>query len=342
MSHRITDTDSVFSVREPMWHGLGHILPDYPTRDDVQRIVFPWEPVLQPLFRREIEVLPAMPALYPEDERDELRESYVEVDGVHLVQRDDNHAVLGVMGDTYTPVLNRELLDIAEALEQSSTDVRYETGGSLKGGAKVWLLLRLAEPLVVDGDPHGEVLPYFALQNAHDGTAAFRGQSIMTRIVCDNTSNLADLEARGRGTEFMFRHTASVRDRIEQAKEALAGWRHSVSEWAALNEHLITLRVSAAQSREFVERFIPMPPPHLVSPRVEQNVWDARKTLQAILASATCADVERTAYGLVQASIEYEQHHRAARSLESRFRRSYLERSKIAADAAALAQEIAR
>ncbi len=48
----------------------------------------------------------------------------------------------------------------------------------------VWVLVRLKEPLMVKGDKRGETIPYFALQNSHDGVGAFRGQATMTRIVC--------------------------------------------------------------------------------------------------------------------------------------------------------------
>ncbi len=333
MAHNITDADAVFSVREPMWHGLGTVLTDYPTREEAQKIAHPWEPVTEPLFRR----VPVITAEHG------LEERYEEVTDAVAVVRDDTNALIGTVTKTLGDnlVTNDEMYDVAETIQGESTDVKYETGGSLFGGKKVWLLLRLNEPLTVKGDPNGTTIPYYALQNNHDGTGAFRGQATMTRIVCDNTAQMADLDATARGTEFVFRHTASIHDKIEEAKEALAGWRESVEAWQRLTEHLLTVKITKRQSELFVTEFVPMPVEGLVSDRVIHNVEQARDAIRSILAGPTCADVNRTAYGLVQSAVEYAQHVRQARTVETRFKRAYLDRDRLTADAVVLAQQAA-
>jgi phage/plasmid-like protein (TIGR03299 family) len=329
MSHEITKTDNLFTVRDPAWHKFGHVFEDYPTREEAQQIAHPWEPVVSPVF-----------AQIKGEERGRITSTgFREVDGYQAMSRSDNGAIIGVVSNTYEPVTNNAMYDIAEAIEGGDPSaVRYETGGSLKGGAKVWLLLRLAEPLLVKGDPNGAVVPYYALQNAFDGSGSFRGQSTFTRIVCDNTAQAADLDAKARGTEFVFHHTKNVKSRIEEARAALAGWRNSVTEWQRLSEHLIGLRITPEQRNNYVERFIPEPPPALASDRVRANVEAARSELLYVMSSPTCADIDLTAYGLVQASIEYIQHYRKAKSDESRFKRAYLDRSVLTADAVRLAE----
>lgn len=331
MSHEITERDALFTVREPAWHRLGHVFDEYPTRREAQEIAHPWEPVTTPLYIQE-----------PTLQRDgELVAEPVEVPGYRAVQRSDSGAVLGVVSDTYGIVSNDEMYDIAEALEgEAGGDVRFETGGSLKGGAKVWLLVRLQEPLTINGDPETATIPYYALQNAHDGSGSFRGQATMTRIVCDNTAQMADLDARQRGTEFTFRHTRNVRERIEEARTALAGWRESVETYRMLSEHLATDRIDAWQHHDFVERFIPAPPPSTASDRVMHNVEEARLQWRGIYTGQTTEALRGTRWGLVQASVEYLQHARRARSEESRFQRAYLDRNRLVQDAVRIAQEV--
>lgn len=322
--HNITERDGFFTVREPAWHGLGTVLEDYPDRQTAKEIAMPWEPVTEPLYRKQVLV----------DVNGAPFEEYEEVDDARLVTRDDTHEPLGVVSDSHTLVTNSELFDIAEAIEGGDPSaVRYETGGSLKRGQKVWLLLRLAEPIVLKGDENGATICYYALQNDHVGGGSFRGQGINTRIVCDNTSRAADLEAASKGTEFVFRHTASIKSRIEEAKEALAGWRESIVRWRLINESLMDIRLTSGQSEWFVEEFIPMPPPHTISERVVANVEEARNALRGILHGPTCAGHAGTGYGHVQAAIEYQQHHRRAISAESRFKRAYLDNDRIAGDA---------
>jgi len=326
MSANITNTDNVFSVREPMWHGLGEILSDYPTREEAQKIAHPWNPVTEPLYR----AVPIIGDAGPETQ-------YVEVEDAKAVIRDDNDAYLGTISKTLEPVSNDEMYDIAEAVQSGGKDVKFETGGSLFGGKKVWLLLRLDQPINVKGDPNGTTLPYFALQNDMSGSGAFKGQGVNTRIVCSNTSKMADLDAEQYGTEFTFWHTANVHDRIEQAKEALTGWRESVTGYNRLMEHLITVKVTKKQRELFVTEFVPMPVGNVISDRVVTNIEEARTAIRNILASPTCEGVDLTAYGLVQSAIEYGQHVRRAQSAESRFKRAYLKRDRLAADAKELA-----
>jgi phage/plasmid-like protein (TIGR03299 family) len=337
MAHNITTRDGLFVVREPAWHGLGTVLEDYPTREQAKAIAHPWEPISEPVYRavhgfRDS----ADPAL---DGMPYTR--YEEIPEAKAIVRDDNDTVLGVVSDTYEPVSNETLYDIAEAIQGEDQTVRLETGGSLKGGKKVWLLLRLNEPVVLSGDSITATLCYYALQNNHDAAGAFRGQAISTRIVCDNTSQVADMEAGAAGTEFVFRHTVNVKDRIEEAKRALAGWREGVQQWRLQQEALLQARVERWQEKEFTEMFLPMPPPHTVSLRVEKNVIEARRQLDSIITGETLEGVHGTAYGLVQASVEYLNHARKAKSKETRFQRAYLDRDRIVTDAVKLVREVA-
>lgn len=358
MVHEITDTDTLFSVREMPWHQLGTVLTDYPTREEAQKIAHDWEPVTAPVFRRVMGVHTHGDECYsdfgPGDLSCEQEEGpyshYEEIPGQQEVVRSDNSEHIGVTNDTLGLVTNTEMYDIAEAVQGLGGDVMYETGGSLRGGRQVWLLLRLREPLELKGDPHGATMQYFALQNSHDGGGSFRGQAINTRIVCANTSRMADMSAEAHGTEITFRHTKNVKDRIEEAKQALAMWRTSVEEWKLFNEHMLTLKVTDQQREEFVERFFPMPearPGLTVSKRVVTNIENERREMRGIFASITSEGTENTAYGLVQGALEYSQHFRATRGKnpiernENRFRRSVLNKDKLVQGASKLAQEIA-
>lgn len=332
MPHNITERDGFFTVRQPAWHGLGAVLNDYPDRATAQAIAHPWEPEEEPVYVRRVG---------PERFGDP-RVEYQSVRGFKAIRRSDDHAVIGLVGSSYTPVRNDTLWDIAEALEGLEPEaVRYETAGSLKGGAKVWVLLRLREPVQVPGDPHGAVIPYFALQNYHDATGSFSGKAVLVRLVCDNTWHAADLDARARGTEFTFRHTRNVADRIEQARVALTGWRTSVRTHAEVSRELLDLKVDDEAVTGFVESFIPMPPTAISTERMRANTDRARQRLRRVLASPTCEGIEHTAYGLVQAGIEFAQHERRSHGPENRFRRAYLDSSRITRDAVRLAREAA-
>lgn len=330
MSHEITSSDGMFTTRTAAWHGLGTVFTDYPKREEAQPLVHNWEPVQEPLYRKAISV---------DTDSGETHESYEEAPGFVANVRSDSADLLGVVSESYKPVTNSELWDIGEAIEGSGEDVMFETGGSLQGGKKVWLLLRLQEPLVVKGDPRGETIPYFALQNSHDGSGAFRGQSITTRIVCANTARVADLDAKARGTEFTFRHTANVGDRIEQARTALSSWRESLADWQDQAQFLIAQKASPGIAGAFLDRFIPMPPEALITDRVRGNVLRDRQEWLNAYTGITGEGLQDTAYGLVQASIEFLEWGRRAHNAESRFQRSFLSRNQMVTHSVNLALE---
>lgn len=332
MAHEIHTRDNLFTVREAAWHGLGEVLPEHPTRSEAKAIAHPWEPITEPLYRQ----VPSFDVHgYPTSRFEEVETHRANV------RSDDGH-MLGITSDTYEVVSNEEMYDIAEAIEgESKGSVKFETGGSLKGGSKVWLLIRLAEPIMIGDDPLTATIPYYALQNSHDGSGAFRGQATMTRIVCDNTAQMSDLDATQRGTQFAFSHTKNVKGRIEEAQIALAGWRESITNYQLMSEALLGMEVSQPAAMEFIERFIPAPLPGTASDRVQDNVRKAQMSLHEILYSETCEAISGTAYGLVQASVEYLNHSRKAHTQESRFKRAYLDKSAILPHAVELAQTAA-
>lgn len=329
MSHEITSSDGMFTVRQAAWHQLGTVFEDYPKRKEAQAIAHPWDVEEEPLFRKVASV----------DENGVTYEALEQVPSFKANVRSDDSTLLGVVSETYTNVLNNELWDIAEALEGSGTDVMFETGGSLQGGKQVWILLRLQDPLVVKGDPRGETIPYYALQNSHDGSSAFRGQATMTRIVCANTSRIADMDAKARGTEFTFRHTKNVGERIEQARIALSDWRESLAQWQEQSEFLVQRKLEPLAAADFLDRFIPMPPENLVTERVRNNVIRDRGKWMDAYNSVTGEGIKDTSYGLVQASIEFLEWGRRAFTAESRFKRSFLSRNDLVTHAVALSLE---
>ena len=331
MAHNVTDRDGLFVVRKPAWHGLGTVFPDHPTREEAQKIAHNWEPITAPIFSER--------PIVAED--GDLTTVMEEVEGFKSVVRSDTSDVLGVVSESYTPVNNSEMYDIAEAIEgEAKGSVMYETGGSLKGGSKVWLLIRLRDPLIIGGDDATATIPYYALQNNHDGLGSFRGQATMTRIVCDNTAQVADLDARARGTEFVFRHTRNVKDRIDEARAALAGWRESIESYRLLAEHLASEPISRAEARLFIESFIPEPMEHIVTERVRNNIDRSREAWWEFYNDQTTERLQNTRWGLVQASVEYLNHGKRAHTKESRFKRSYLDRSELTQQAMKIAQAV--
>lgn len=328
MAHNITSTDGLFVVREAAWHGLGNIVEDYITDWDSAREAagLTWDVKEVPVFSRHGS--PEAPTYRP-------------IEGQKMVVRDDNGECLAIHNETYTPFSNADLGPLMEALV-GEDDVQYETVGSLKGGRKVWALVRLTDPIEVPGDPRGATLPRLAIQNSHDGSGSLRAQAIMTRIVCDNTSHAADYESDKRNTQYVFRHTSNIHEYVEEAKRAVRGLRDTRENYLQWANDLLGIRISPKEEAEFIAMFFPEPPADVISDRVRANIHEARQEYRAILDSPTTPDTVRgTGYGLVQGAVEYLDHLRGYQSSETHFSRSYLNREPLKSKAERMVREVA-
>lgn len=329
--------DTGFVVRQPAWHGLATVLDDYPDNwAEARRLAgLDWEPIEVPVYLGQPETPDTIfggeqPLNVP-----------TQIQGWKGLIRSDNRFLLHVHQDSYEPFANAELGPLVETF-LDEPEVKYETAGVLNGGRQVWVLLRLANPFEIPGDPAGAALSYLAVQNSHDGSGALRAQRTQIRIVCANTSAAADRESARHGLEYSFRHTSNMRDRIEEAKAAINGLREDQIRYREWAEELLGIRITPEQRELFISEFVPDPPAEsLISVRVRNNIERARGQVRKILDSPTTQDTAHTAYGLVQASIEYLDHARNARTQESRFRRTMLSTDGMKRTAEKLAREVA-
>lgn len=134
------------------------------------------------------------------------------MDGKYVVARDDNDGGLGVVGDNYRPLQNREAFSFFDAVVQEKMAI-YRAAGAFEGGRKTWILAQIPGDLRVKTD---EMQSFVLLRNSHDGSSAVRLSSIVYRVVCSNV-----MVALDEGASFVFRHTRNMGEKVAQAREAV-------------------------------------------------------------------------------------------------------------------------
>jgi phage/plasmid-like protein (TIGR03299 family) len=345
--------DTGFSVREPMWHGLGTVLDDYPEDWPAARKAagLEWEPIERPLYVESIsctgcgvavggehgDSCTTEAATYAVDpsscigdvqptECDPMNTSYVALDSHKAICRSDTGKVLGVPTGSYSIIGHDTMGEIVEALLDVDTSVKFETAGSVREGAQVWALAYIDEPIVVPGDD-SETYPFLALLNSHDGSAACKVVQTSVRVVCWNTFQMASAEGDRTGRQFTFRHSGDVQARIDDAKQALAGVRDDAKRYAEFAASLASVNVDDAIVSMYLHDFIVDPSENgeQVSDRVKENVAKARATWLGLYNdSPTTASIRGNAYGVLQASTEYLDHVRSFRSRDTYMNRTLL------------------
>jgi phage/plasmid-like protein (TIGR03299 family) len=208
MSHQIMTHDTMMSVREMPWHGLGVVLDDYPATiaEALDKSGLTWEVEQVPLYmaRAATEDGYFVPA---------LESAMQPVPDYQANVRMDTSNVLGVVGKDYKVVQNREAFAWLDAL--LGTEVQIETAGSLQNGKRVWVLAKLPELVEIGGD---EVERYVFCANSHDGSMAVTAAATNVRIVCANTLGWALGKA---ARSYKFRHTGDLSAKLEEARRVM-------------------------------------------------------------------------------------------------------------------------
>ena len=223
------NVETMFSVREKPWHGLGTIVKEAPTSADAIRLAgLDWSVVQEPIYTNFNRV----------------------VDGYRANVRSSDRKVLGVVSDRYKVVQNVDAFSFTDEL--LGKGVRYETAGSLQEGKKVWLLARLPREYIIAGE---RISPYLVFSNTHDGSGAVRVAVTPIRVCCNNTLNLALGTAK---RSFSMIHTGNIQDKIQEAKDTLFLAEEYMDCLGVEFERLRRQKITDAQVKEYIESLMPM------------------------------------------------------------------------------------
>jgi phage/plasmid-like protein (TIGR03299 family) len=192
------------SLREPAWHGLGTVF-DKPVKTEKMLS-------LAHLDNWNLRFVNA----------EEVMPGYSFVTETQHVVRDNPFVkgqkdVLGTVGGRYRIFDNESIFDFGDSLTDGRR--RWETAGSLNGGRTVFATLVSTDDLVLDPNGSADTITrYLMLTSSHDGSSTMIAKKVNTRVVCQNTLNVALGE---KGDEFRIRHTQGMDTKLEDAKLAL-------------------------------------------------------------------------------------------------------------------------
>ncbi len=223
------NVETMFSVRETPWHGLGRIIMDAPaSREALELAGLDWQVESRNIYSGTGAMIP----------------------GYRANVRSTDDAVLGVVSDRYRIVQNEEAFQFTDDL--LGEGVTYETAGSLQGGKKVWMLARLPRKYLIAGD---QVVPYLVIFNSHDGSSGVKVAMTPIRVVCQNTLNLALNTAKRSWTA---RHTENVLLRVQDARETLQLASNYMVELGNRGEEMAHIDLSDHKVQEFINEFFPI------------------------------------------------------------------------------------
>lgn len=295
MSHNLEqhgDQTAFVSAREDAWHKLGTVLPSAFTAEEALTVghLANWNVRKQPLFTH----LDDGTSLRVPDRFSVVRDNPF-VEG----QVD----VLGpCVSGLYQVVQNEEMTGMLDALVEQA-EASYETAGSIDGGKRVFVTMKLPGHLKIGGVDQVDM--YLAAMTSHDGSTATTLMVTPVRIVCQNTMNLAYQQ---RKSEFRIRHTTNASKRVvQQAREALDFTYDYLDGFQEEANQLINTTMTQMQFEEIVTKAFGAPEgaPSSTRTRAENRI---DQMVQLFADSYTHEGVRDTAWAGLNALTEWSDH----------------------------------
>lgn len=241
-----------------------------------------------------------------------VNDRLIDVPDTFATVRDSDDSVLGVVGDRYKVVQNKECFNFLDTVVDDS-EATYETAGSLNNGKIVWMMLNLGKEIKVDEDV---TVPYLLMVNSHDGSTSVRGLPTPIRVVCSNTLRLALSSNAYKG--FSFRHTQNVDGRIQQARTLLNLSYEYVDGFQEEMEKLLVTTVTDDKFYDILENLMPLPLAKENNASQVSRVNQQRSSIEKLWYEPEFANQQGTAWSLLNAVSNYEQWHSHLRGDTSR------------------------
>jgi phage/plasmid-like protein (TIGR03299 family) len=236
-----TGQRAMFSVGLTPWHREGVVLTDAPSFDEGIRLSgVGYDVAVKKLFI----------------------DGGAEAEMSKAVVRTDTGAVLATVGNGYSPLQNRDAFGVLEPLLDSGV-AQLETGGVLKGGAKVWMLVRFrVDDPVVQEVFTDEVVPFGMVTNNHDGNQRAIVMYTPIRVVCANTLGMAVRGMTEGKDAISVVHRGAARVRMVDAATTLFNtitdrYKSIALQYRTLKETRLTVDQF---ERSLLNRIAPLPP----------------------------------------------------------------------------------
>lgn len=272
------NVETMFSVREKPWHGLGTVVANAPSsKEALISAGLNWKVLQEPIFTEQEE----------------------DIAGYKANVRDTDRRVLGVVSDRYKVIQNSEAFAFTDEL--LGEGVCYETAGALQDGKRVWLLARMPHEYIISGE---RISPYLLFSNTHDGTGAVKVALTPIRVVCNNTLNLALRTAK---RSWSMVHTGDVREKISEARDTLLRAENYMDSLGKEIDTLRKIKLSDREVREYMEMLLPMDDG--ISAQQKKNIIRLREDMQARYFDAPdLQDVGKNAYRFINAVSDFATH----------------------------------
>jgi len=296
MAHEV---ESMSYYGEMPWHGLGNKIDHCDDLDEMLVAAgIDWEVELRAIWEGS--------QIRPND----LGEA---IPGFWALTRKTDGKVFDIVGDRYTPMQNREVMEFFRDFVEAG-DATMETMGSLRGGKYVWGLANLHANFTLPGND--KVNNYLLVGKPHEQgkSAIFRRTAI--RVVCQNTLTMALSDRHAMEYHMAHRRKFKGSD-AERAREVLALAREDSYSFEQDAKKLLELELTIEQVLDII---VPIMSPNATKDQVKAiREGDYTPRIEKVMESYHGAPgaMPGSGWGVLNAITHYSDHV-ASRTIDQR------------------------
>jgi phage/plasmid-like protein (TIGR03299 family) len=247
---------------EVPWHGLGQVATTaaYATADEMERAAnLDWQVQIidtQGVYETDEPVLAedGSPVLNPDGTPFTEKVKHIIPLHTRSVMRLDNRSILAEGVGRFTPMQNRQLFEIVEAVTGSGEAV-FVTAGALGKGELVWAQAEIPGSFYVGGkDEHKR---YLFIINSHRQGMSLKLVETDVRVVCQNTANMA-LNSAAANEIIKVSHMPNIFERAKQAQEKFGLILKQHADTEALYEALVGIQMNQQSLNDFFAAAFPL------------------------------------------------------------------------------------
>lgn len=284
--------ETCFVTRVPAWHKIGIVLPESPTAEDaIVAAGLDWEVAGCPIYTT-------------------LNDEKIKIPNYVANVRNTDNTTLGVVSDRYRVIQNKDAFSFVDSLCEEG-ELTFESAGSLEHGKQIWLLAHTPTKKILDDDFE----PYICFTNRHDGMGSVRCIMTPTRVVCQNTLNLA---LSGAKRSWSARHIGNIEGKIIEAQETLGLIDNYMEALNVEADRLASTKISDAA----VERILDIAHPIALdaSDTVKRHHEEFKEQFFICLGAKDISQYKGSAYAVVNAITDYADHIKPGNETYSRNR----------------------
>jgi phage/plasmid-like protein (TIGR03299 family) len=171
----------------------------------------------------------------------------VKIPDMFATVRTDINVPLGIVGDKYEIIQNREAFSFFDTIIESGEAI-YQTAGALGKGEKIFITAKLPKDIIVNGEE--QINNYLLLTSGHDGRSSIQCGFTSIRVVCNNTLTAA---LKGLQNKVTVLHYQNAKEKLKIAAQIMGITSKYTQELDQVFNKMATVKITDAKLRLFIE-----------------------------------------------------------------------------------------